>query len=176
MFWRISTAFFASSCMTSSRCATARRSLAQRSFLIVIHPVPARAAAVFMSLLRRRLICSPRCEQNLIIRALQVLTGRSKSSVGCGGNFRGRHLPPPSPNGLKLRRQCFLSYAAVSHRTEAKTDSRTELVEPPTGRRSAWTVFGVAARRQNGPPAQNPRQLLRSQRSISWRWFSIGSS
>jgi hypothetical protein len=27
MFWRTSTAFFASSCMTTSRCATARRSL-----------------------------------------------------------------------------------------------------------------------------------------------------
>src|ERR1700758_3220608 len=27
MFWRISTAFFASSCMTTSRCAAARRSL-----------------------------------------------------------------------------------------------------------------------------------------------------
>src|SRR6266478_6389401 len=63
----------------------------------------------------------------------------------------------------------------VSHRTDAKTDPRTQLAGPPIGWRQAWTAFRAAASRQNRPPVQNQRQrqLSQLQQDIrsSWRWF-----
>ena len=63
----------------------------------------------------------------------------------------------------------------VSHRTDAKTDPRTQLTGSPIGRRQAWTAFRAAASRQNGPPVQyqRQRQLSQLQQDIwsSWRWF-----
>jgi hypothetical protein len=56
----------------------------------------------------------------------------------------------------------------VSHRTEAKTDPRTELIGLPIEWPLAWTAFRWAASRQNRPPAQHQRQrqLSQSQRDI----------
>jgi len=74
--------------------------------------------------------------------------------------------------GAKYRRA---RASAVSHRTEAKMDPRTQLAGSPLERRQAWTVFPAAASRQNGAPVQyqRQRQLLQLQQDIrsSWRWF-----
>ena len=74
--------------------------------------------------------------------------------------------------GAKYRRA---RASAMSHRTDAKTDPRTQLAGSPIGWRQAWTAFRAAASRQNGPPVQyqRQRQLSQLQQDIrsSWRWF-----
>ena len=71
--------------------------------------------------------------------------------------------PIALPNGRCVQPMGFELRPAASHRTDAKTDPRTQLTRSPLGPPQAWTAFRAVASRQNGPPVQYWRQRQLSQ-------------
>ena len=65
--------------------------------------------------------------------------------------------------GAMCAAKVFELRPAASHRSDVKTDPRTQLTRSPLGPSQAWTALRAVASRKNGPPVQYWRQRQLSQ-------------